>query len=118
MTTDAPEIPAPKRKRAAKAAEPPSAPAGPEAPSPTAGWSPERWGTAVAARVYGEMHRTHADALRHVAPEVRRSLGRVIRQEVERAVAESVAAATPDPVRLPAGGGYASGHVPAHPGAE
>lgn len=27
-------------------------------------------------------------------------------------------AAMPDPVKQPAGGGYASGHVPAHPGAE
>ncbi|MCP1540143.1 hypothetical protein [Methylorubrum extorquens] len=50
--------------------------------------------TAVAARVYVEMHRTHADALRHVDPAVRKSLGHVIRQEVERAVAESVANAT------------------------
>ena len=94
MTTDAPDLPTPKRKRAAKAVEPSAMPTASEASSATAAWSPERWGTAVAARVYVEMHRTHAHALRHVDPVVRRDLGRVIRQEVERAIAESVAAAT------------------------
>lgn len=93
MTMDAPDFPTPKRKRAAKAVELSAAPVVSEAPSPTAAWSPERWGKAVAARVYVEMHRTHADALRYVDPAVRRSLGHVIRQEVERAIAESVAAA-------------------------
>ena len=102
MMMDAPEQAAPKRKRAAKASETPALPPAAALPSaapaasasPTAGWSPERWGTAVAARVYVEMHRVHADELRDVDPQVRRSLGRVIREEVERAIAESVAHAT------------------------
>ena len=42
--------------------------------------------TAVAAAVYVEMHRAHADALRHVDPTVRRALGLVIRREVENAL--------------------------------
>lgn len=97
MTTDTPDHVAPKRKRTAKAVEPPApkvSPVPPEAASQTAGWSAERWGTAVAARVYVELHRAHAAELRGVDPQVRRSLGRVIRQEVERAIAESVADAT------------------------
>lgn len=89
MATNASDLASPKRRRT-KAIGPSVLPVA-AGRSPTAGWSLERWGTAVAARVYVEMHQVHAADLRGVDPQVRRSLGRVIRQEVERAIAESVA---------------------------